>query len=128
MTAEWRAGTAFDAAALLATAREMQEHAYVPYSGFRVGAALLTADGRVFTGANVENAAYSPTLCAERVALVDYGIELPAGQDMQATWTSSASSGDSRGGPCAAPGASRSPLPAASAELLPGALPVRSNQ
>lgn len=54
---------------LLDRAREAKENAYVPYSHFRVGAALLAADGRVFTGCNIENAAFSPTCCAERVAI-----------------------------------------------------------
>ncbi|HIU16241.1 MAG TPA: cytidine deaminase [Candidatus Ventricola intestinavium] len=55
---------------LLEMAREARKFAYVPYSGYAVGAALLSEDGRVFTGCNVENAAYGNTLCAERTALV----------------------------------------------------------
>lgn len=50
-------------------AKEMQKLSYAPYSGFNVGAALLCEDGRIFTGCNVENAAYSPGCCAERVAI-----------------------------------------------------------
>ena len=57
-------------AELISTAVSMQERAYVPYSHFPVGAALLCSDGAVFTGCNVENAAYGSTLCAERTALV----------------------------------------------------------
>ena len=56
--------------ALVDLAFSMLERSYVPYSRFPVGAALLCADGRVFTGCNIENAAYGPTICAERTALV----------------------------------------------------------
>ena len=55
---------------LLSLAREAARNAYVPYSQFPVGAAVECADGSVFTGCNVENAAFGSTICAERTAIV----------------------------------------------------------
>ena len=59
-----------DPAELLRHAAQLRAHAYAPYSGFRVGAVVVTADGQVFEGVNVENASYRLTSCAEQSALV----------------------------------------------------------
>lgn len=53
---------------MIRTAIAQLAYSYTPYSGFRVGAALLSADGKMYTGCNIENAAYTPTNCAERTA------------------------------------------------------------
>lgn len=55
---------------LVEAAIEASQHAYIPYSGYPVGAALLTVTGQLYTGCNIENAAYPATICAERTALV----------------------------------------------------------
>ena len=56
---------------LVNRALEARTFAYAPYSHFQVGAALLTKEGQIFTGCNIENAAYSPTNCAERTAVFE---------------------------------------------------------
>ena len=53
---------------LVEAALAAREKSYSPYSGFSVGAALLSASGKIYTGANIESASYTPTVCAERVA------------------------------------------------------------
>lgn len=57
-----------DTKKMIKQAIDAMSHAYTPYSGFRVGAALLTADGTIYQGCNIENAAYTPCNCAERTA------------------------------------------------------------
>ena len=61
---------------LMELAREAMTHAYAPYSHYKVGAALLCADGTVYQGCNIENASFSPTICAERTAIFKavYGV------------------------------------------------------
>ena len=53
---------------LVKLALQMREYSYAPYSHFRVGAALLTQEGEIYTGCNIENSAFTPTNCAERTA------------------------------------------------------------
>jgi len=58
-----------EASILINQARQAQKNAYAPFSKFKVGAAVLTTNGKVFTGCNIENASYGLTVCAERVAI-----------------------------------------------------------
>jgi cytidine deaminase len=70
MRSEGRSAAAgYDEAELLRRAREVRERAYAPYSGFRVGAVIVTEDGHRFEGVNVENASYRMTTCAEQSAI-----------------------------------------------------------
>ncbi len=56
-------------ASLIELAIEVRDKAYTPYSKFKVGAVVLTKEGKLFTGCNIESVSYSPTICAERVAI-----------------------------------------------------------
>lgn len=83
--------------ALIEQAKRAREGAYAPYSHFAVGAALLTRSGRVFTGANVENASYGLTVCAERVAVFN---AVTAGEREFAAIAIASSNGASPCGAC----------------------------
>jgi cytidine deaminase len=69
---------------LLRAATKAMKHAYAPYSQFRVGAALLTSKGKVFTGCNVENASYGLTNCAERTAIFEAIAQAGPGLNIRA--------------------------------------------
>lgn len=83
---------------LIKAALEARRASYSPYSGYQVGAALLTQEGKLYTGCNIENAAYTPTICAERTAIfkaVSEGerhfkaiaiVGSPAGEVVQFAW------------------------------------------
>ncbi|MBC7461846.1 MAG: cytidine deaminase [Thermoleophilia bacterium] len=85
--------------ALYEEAVAAQAHAYVPYSNFRVGAAIEFADGAVVTGCNVENAAYSMAICAERTAVVR---SIAEGRDVSTVRAIAVAVDGAEGPPCGA--------------------------
>jgi cytidine deaminase len=87
---------------LLQRARKAMKQAHAPYSNFRVGAALLTTKGRVFSGCNVENASYGMTNCAERTAIFTAVAQLGSKMEIRAIAVTNA-----QGVPCSPCGACR---------------------
>lgn len=100
---------------LFEEARKAAESSYSPYSHFRVGAALLSEDGRVFTGANVENRSFGLTICAERSAVVQ---AVSKGCRSFAALAISTPDSETPVGPC---GACRQVI----SEFMPSQAPVR---
>jgi cytidine deaminase len=96
---------------LIALAEQVAANAYAPYSGFRVGAALLGKSGRIYTGCNVENASYGLSICAERAAVLRAIAEGETGFAAIAIWSSATS-------PCPPCGACRQVLAEFSARLV----------
>jgi cytidine deaminase len=87
---------------LLRAARKAMKNAHAPYSNFRVGAAVLTASGDVFSGCNVENASYGMTNCAERTAIFSAVARLGSKMEIRAVAVA-----NDKGVPCAPCGACR---------------------
>lgn len=87
---------------LMARALAAAERAYAPYSGLRVGAAVLTAGGAVHLGANVENASYGLSICAERAAVVAMATADPADREIRAVAVAVADPGAAPCFPCGA--------------------------
>jgi cytidine deaminase len=87
---------------LLRAAEKVMKNAHAPYSKFRVGAAILTADGKIFSGCNVENASYGMTNCAERTAIFSAVAELGPTMEIRAVAVT-----NDKGRPCAPCGACR---------------------
>ena len=87
---------------LLQRARKAMKQAHAPYSNFRVGAALLTTKGKVFSGCNVENASYGMTNCAERTAICTAVAQLGSKMEIRAVAVTNA-----QGVPCSPCGACR---------------------
>jgi cytidine deaminase len=87
---------------LLRSAEKVMKNAHAPYSKFRVGAAILTADGKIFCGCNVENASYGMTNCAERTAIFAAVAEVGPKLEIQAVAVT-----NDHGVPCSPCGACR---------------------
>lgn len=87
---------------LLRSAEKVMKNAHAPYSKFRVGAAILTADGKIFSGCNVENASYGMTICAERTAIFSAVAEIGPKMEIRAVAVT-----NDQGVPCSPCGACR---------------------